>query len=69
MKKRISDIKDRDLEMIQMKEERDLRVKTIKELYKNYLTPTGKTKQNNIKVMGIREEKRKRRKQRANSNK
>lgn len=39
IEQRISDIEDRYLEMTQMEEERDLRVKKkIKELYKNYLT-------------------------------
>lgn len=40
MEERISDIKDRNLEMTQMEEEKDLRVKEIKELYKNFLSPS-----------------------------
>lgn len=36
MEKNINDIKDRNLEIIQMEVERDMRGKEIEELYKNH---------------------------------
>lgn len=40
MEERIGDSKDRNLEMVQMEEVRELRVKKVKEFFKNYLTPS-----------------------------
>lgn len=41
MEGRISDIKDRNQDMMQVEEERNLRVKKkMKELFKNYMTPS-----------------------------
>ena len=44
MEEIITDIKDRNLEMMQREEERDFSIRKIKELYKNYLAPPKKVR-------------------------
>ena len=45
MEERTSDIKDRNLEMMQREEERDLSIKKMKEFCDNYLTPSKRAMQ------------------------
>lgn len=58
IEERISDIKDRNLEMMQREEDTDLSIKNKQQknwkLYDNYLTPSEKS---NIRIVGIPEEK------------
>ena len=56
MEERISELKGRNLAMIQVEEERELRSKKIKKYYENYLTLLGRATLDNRYPRRKREE-------------